>query len=267
MNNEFPESFHYLSQEGHLISSCLSIGLTNLRAANVHEKGRFYTGLFNLSIGLERLLKSIIIIEHMANNNLACPSKKQMKSYGHNIEDLYNSCHTISQAHDPILPLNKLTDLQQEMLSSLSDFAMGTRYFNLDSLSSGKNGVDPIEHWGDILMRIWQSDVTKRTQEKILSEAGMVTELVQDKTLTIMSGMNKEPLTTFDALALPGVHNQSARYACLHIINVIYPLRGLVSDVSRQAYSFGKPVFPQMHDFLEWLWDDRKHVLGKKRWP
>jgi len=70
---EFPKSFVLLQQEGYLISSCLSMGLTELRSANVHNKGSFYSSLFNLSVGIERLLKAIVIIEHMLNKNLSVP--------------------------------------------------------------------------------------------------------------------------------------------------------------------------------------------------
>ncbi len=90
-DHNFPPSFLLLQQEGHLISSCLTNGLTELRAANVHNKGAFYSALFNLSVGIERLLKAIVIIEHMLNNNLSVPNKRQLKRYGHNIVELYDT--------------------------------------------------------------------------------------------------------------------------------------------------------------------------------
>ena len=93
---KFPASFLLLQQEGYLIRGCLTTGLTQLRGANVHNKGAFYTALFNLSVGSERLLKAIIIIDYMVKNNLAVPSKKQLKTYGHDILELYDSCLAIS---------------------------------------------------------------------------------------------------------------------------------------------------------------------------
>ena len=92
----FPTSFFLLQQEGYLISSCLGIGLTNLRSAHVHNKGAFYSALFNLSVGFERLMKALVIIEHMLNNDLSVPTKKQLKAYGHNIIDLYDCCASIA---------------------------------------------------------------------------------------------------------------------------------------------------------------------------
>ena len=49
----------------------------------------------------------------------------------------------------------------------------------------------------------------------------------------------------------------------------------LVKDLSFQimpgeAYGLvgvSVPPFPQMQEFLEWLWNDRQYVLRKKKWP
>ena len=62
-------SYIWLEQEGYLISSCLSMGLTELRKADVYNKGAFYSSFFNLSVGLERLLKSIIILIRLQKKN------------------------------------------------------------------------------------------------------------------------------------------------------------------------------------------------------
>jgi hypothetical protein len=56
-NTKFPPSFLLLHQEGHLISACLALGLTELRVANVHNKGALYSSLLNISVGMERLMK------------------------------------------------------------------------------------------------------------------------------------------------------------------------------------------------------------------
>jgi len=137
-NTQFLPSFLLLQQEGHLISSCLAMGLTELRSANVYNKGAFYSALFNLSVGIERLLKAIIIMEHMLKNNLSVPTKKQLRGCGHNITELYDECVKISINHGSQLPARSSIDnINQELLGLLSDFAQITRYHNnLDALSA-----------------------------------------------------------------------------------------------------------------------------------
>jgi hypothetical protein len=172
---EFPPSFLLLQQEGYLISSCLSTGLTDLRNAHVHNKGAFYTALFNLSIELERLLKAILIIDHMLNNDLSIPTKKQLQAYGHNIVELYDTCEKIgNNRQSPIPSRNHLDAIDQDILLLLSDFARTTRYHNLDTLSAAQSDLDPLIHWGQIILAILNKDVPQRQKEKILAQAEVV---------------------------------------------------------------------------------------------
>jgi hypothetical protein len=267
-NANYPPSFLLLQQEGHLISSCLALGLTELRAANVHNKGAFYSSLLNISVGMERLMKAIIIMQHMLNNDLLAPTKNQLKNYGHNIIELYDECVKISISNKVKLPNRRsLNNTNQKLLELLSDFAQTTRYHNLDALSTQQAGKDPLEHWGKIMLLILEQDVTKQQRGKILKTARMVASNIDDMTMTIMQGLNKQPLTTEEALALPGLHDQAVGYAVLHLMNIFSPIRDLISELSRLAYGFDVAPFPQMQEFLEWIYDDRQYVLRKRKWP
>jgi hypothetical protein len=265
----FPPSFLLLQQEGYLISSCLALGLTELRKANIHNKGSFYSSLLNLSVGMERLLKAIIIMQHMLDNNLSVPTKNQLKSYGHNIIELYDACEKISVSNGvSLLDRSSLNNINQELLTLLSNFAQTTRYHNLDALSAQQTGKDPLEHWGEIMLLILKKDVTQRQRDKVLGQAKMVANAIDDISITIMHGLNKQPLTTEEALALPGLHDQAVKYAVLYLISMLSPIRDLISTLSHLAYGLGavQPPFPQMQEFLEWIWDDRQYVLRKKKW-
>ena len=266
----FPPSFILLEQEGFLISSCLGRGLTDLRSAHVHNKGAFYSSLFNLSIGMERLLKALVIIEHIATNNLSVPTKNKLKSYGHNIQELYDQCVKIANARSVAVPdRHSLNPIQKEIISLLSDFAQTTRYFNLDGLNPSHVGRDPLDHWGQIVTAILEKDVPKAQKEKILNQSNLIASAIDDITITIKKNLDKTPLSTEEALALPGLHDQAAKYAVLHVVKILAPLRELTSELSHLAYTLNtpEPVFPQMQEFIQWLWDDRQYILRKKRWP
>src|SRR5947209_276246 len=84
----FPPSCLLLMQEGHLVRSSLTTGLTALRSAHRGERGLYYTGFFQLSIGVERLLKAILIVDHMSKNNLDTPTRETLKKFGHKITEL-----------------------------------------------------------------------------------------------------------------------------------------------------------------------------------
>lgn len=56
--------------------SSLLGGLTSLRNANIDEvyRGLFYSGLFELTTGFERLMKIVLILDHQLKNNLKNPT-------------------------------------------------------------------------------------------------------------------------------------------------------------------------------------------------
>ncbi|MDO9101265.1 MAG: hypothetical protein Q7J20_10845 [Candidatus Nitrotoga sp.] len=268
---KFPPSFLLLQQEGYLISSCLGIGLTELRKADVHNKGAFYTALFNLSIGIERLLKAIVIIDHMLNNSLSIPTKNELKSYGHNIVELYDACFKIGNSRQCLIPSRThLDETDQRLLLLISNFACTTRYHNLDALNASQRGPDPLVHWNEIISTNLYNDIPTKQKEKILTQANMVTNAINDVTTTLMHGLDQSPLTTTEALVLPGgLHDQAVRFAVLHIVRLLSPIRYLLGTVSNNAYGLGTnvPPVPQMQEFLNWLSDDREYVLRKKKWP
>lgn len=264
-----PPSFLLLQQEGFLISSLLTNGLTEMRSSHVHNKGTFYTSLFNLSIGFERLLKAIVIIDYMLNHQMTVPTKKQLQAKGHNIGELYDECERIGRSRNSITPSRPLLDaIDNEFLKLLSDFARTARYHNLDALSSSHTSHDPLARLNKLFVAILAQDVSKTQKDKILKPVGGIINQIDDITFTLMHGLDQRPLSTADALSLPGLQEQSARFAVLRIINLLVPLGELLAEVSRGAYLLGPvPAFPQMQEFLEWLHDDRQHILRKKRWP
>ncbi|WP_339466937.1 hypothetical protein [Pseudomonas capeferrum] len=265
------DTYSLLSQEGYLISSCLATGLTELRKADVHNKGAFYTALFNLSIGLERLLKVVLIIDYMLANSMEAPEKELLLPYRHNIVKLYGRCVEISiKRHNPLRPCGDLNSIDQEILRSLNKFADKSRYHNLDSLCSPTNRIDPLESWDNILVKVIETDVSSKRINKILCNARSVSTAIQDCTLVNMVGLSKKPLTLEGALAIPGLHEQGIRFVILRLVKFLAPIRDLLSDISEEAFyknDSPSPAVPLMGEFLEWIWDDRNYVLRKRRWP
>src|SRR5205823_6159614 len=85
----FSPTFLLRQQEGYLIQACLTSGMTHLRNARVDTKGSFYAAFFQLSIGLERLMKTTLIIDHMSKHDFAAPTIKELRAFGHNLASLF----------------------------------------------------------------------------------------------------------------------------------------------------------------------------------
>lgn len=97
----FSPTWFLLEQEGLLAQSCLCNGLTALRRTNLGDKkGLFYSAFFELSIGFERVLKLILILDHMARNKLIPPGSKTVEAYGHKLRTLFDAAKSFCTTHD-----------------------------------------------------------------------------------------------------------------------------------------------------------------------
>ena len=138
---DFSKEERLLLIEGSLTAFSLAEGLDCLRKASVYEKGMYYQAFFSLSIGIERLLKLIIIYDHRAKNNGNFPENKEIKAKGHDLYEMFNV----------VVPNILKNDLYNSTINFLSDFAKTTRYYNLDVLTGKEiQKLNPLEEWNNI---------------------------------------------------------------------------------------------------------------------
>jgi len=145
-----------LLKEAGIASSSINNGLTSLRKANFVQKSHYYQVFFQLTIGIERLMKLIIIHNFRIANNNKFPDNKILKNYGHNINDLFK----IVSKYKPNDFKFKLDDpIYDQILNCLSNFAMSSRYYNLDTLTGRTDFInkDPLKVWNEI-----QEEIKKR---------------------------------------------------------------------------------------------------------
>ena len=161
----FSATWFLLEQEGLLAQACLCNGLTALRRANLGDKkGLFYSAFFELSIGFERTLKLILILDHMARNQLDPPDSKTVEDYGHKLRALFDSAKAICATRGvPALDAFQPDSLPNAILGFLDDFAHpGGRYSNINKLTGHKHQAmaDPLVKWGEIASRIMNEHAT-----------------------------------------------------------------------------------------------------------
>ncbi len=269
----FTKSGLLLNNEAYMIESCITHGLTALRNSHVGEMGTYYSAFFQLSIGLERLMKITLIIDHMASNNLAAPTQRELKDYGHDLLKLFDKAHSITCTSSPH-PLNSVAtgSIEHDILTFLAEFAETSgRYFNLDQLSTGKSGQDPLARWKQILLRILCEQVSTRTKNKIDRESKPFASARASKLITVMGhDLDGQSLTTVDAASIGARYLAAASYAVFHVIGIVLPLRELLAEISTPAtYWPGSKEFPvpDMSRFLEFALMERRDILRKRRWP
>jgi|HubBroStandDraft_1064217.scaffolds.fasta_scaffold289249_1 hypothetical protein len=271
----FPDSFLLLQQEGYLIRTSLAQGLTLLRSADLGEKGHYYGAFFGLSIGLERLLKVIIILDHMAGHDLVPPGRAALRKYGHDVVNLLSSAQSIASV-TPGQRLNAIVPgtIEFEIVRHLGEFAESCgRYANLDALASGRSQSEPLADWKKLIMRILEEDVPARAKERASQEAAALVDAFAGSAKVIAHDLDREPLSLQQWFESPRMAELAASRAVVRVLRVLCPLKELLGQVCTRVHQetqrrgLREPVVPFLGEFLDFVVDDERNSLKKKRWP
>jgi hypothetical protein len=271
----FPASWHLLQQESFLIRSCLLEGFNELIKADINNNlGSLYTSFFHLSIGIERLLKVIIILDHMRNNSLQPPKATYLKKYSHNILSLIKECDRIRDdiglSGDILFNQSKI---KQDILSHLSNFSMRLRYHNIDALSSKPSGLDPLESWRNIITTVYRNEVPQKRQDRMKNLSSFLDEKLTPMTHILHHGLAKQELTIQSGILEQETIKESSPRIIWHYVEILNAINliqfKLADDVlySGNSTNNDTPTIPFVHEFYEFLAINRQDALKKKRWP
>ena len=267
----FTRSFLLLQHEGYLFRSALLTGLNSLRNANVSDPGNFYTAFFQLSIGIERVLKSTLVVDHIAR--MAVPlSNEELRHFKHDIESLIQAVAAIPgrECSNPLLVLES-SSVETELISFLAEFAKTTRYYNLDTLSAGRPSADPLPRWNALLQRLVRENVSSERVLRIVEQSAAVGSQIEAWTRVLAHDFDGTPLDVTTMLAVPRLQDIGCRYAVWHVIKILNALRECLWDATLRVHATEHGAtqerVPYMYEFLNFAVTERKYVLQKRRWP
>jgi hypothetical protein len=229
---------------------------------------------FNLAIALERMMKLAIVLDHMAENNLAAPSTKDLKAFGHNLMSLYAHVADLAakKSAKPFVRLEQgSTGLK--ILQFLSEFASVARYANFDELADKSQVIDPLGTWSSILSLVVNTEVSERLKNNARSVATNVAGVMADHTFINLHDLEKRPMSLEDIYAAPKLHALAARHIVWHLIQLIASIRQVVADFACSATGTGQAKdanrmhIPDMTEFITFAWQNKAWVMKKKQWP
>ena len=144
------------------------------------------------------------------------------------------------------------------LLSFLSDFANGSRYYNLNALADGTTQAEnnPIYRWQRVFYQSYQQDYPN--PEPIKSKPDMPEDLMS------MSQLTGHHIII--AAARP--------HLCWRMVQILVPLKELLIVLREQVHKddlakggpHASPSVPYMEEFLEFVCTD-KEVLQSEGWP
>jgi hypothetical protein len=269
----FSSEWHLVHQESSLVSSCIFKGLTDLRLANITQKGLFYTAFYNLAIGLERLMKLTLIIDHMQANNLTCPKSDYIRGLGHNLTELLSECQKRANLLGIPCDLTFSTAaVKQEILQLLNDYSKGLRYHNLDALTGKSSATDPLSSWNSIIMEIYKNEVSNSRKRKIESQAHFFADAFCDSATVIHHDLDRNLLSLYEFMLTPSVIESASPYAVVHMIEIVNEINKLhfaIADLVHsecQKQGRNTPIIPFVREYYVVLCNSNKYHFKKKRW-
>lgn len=268
---DFDSKFNLLVQESYLAKQALLSGFEGLLKANYYANldGYFYQGFFNVSIGVERLLKLVFLTDFMLDNDYRAPSKGQLKSYGHDISALYDGMSKLIEKYCVDAGGAAGFDSDKEILDFLSEFAMVSRYHNLDEICSRKMSVSPLYKWMDILREIYEDSVSCARRESI--DMRIILGM-NSNNFTVHQDQTGHPLNEFEILQIQNVTRKAGPMAIWRIVELFRPAYYLLGEMADRGRAYErskgitKMVIPHYEDFFYFLLADRKSCLSRKKW-
>lgn len=251
------EQLSLLIKEGYIASTSIGYGLTALTKAGLHAQGEYYQAFFQLTIGLERLMK-LIIIQYFRGKNNMFPNNRIMRGYGHNLLQLYN---TILE-FDTNINTEPDESICLRILSFLSEFAMSTRYYNLDFLTGKQQTKNPLFEWTEIQNEIFEKHFHEsQTKRKVSKE---IVSFLNDNSYVLVFNVENELVK--DAKELFEKTEKIQRIQGYSVYYVYRIINRLVEVLENTEYQY--KLYPYLREFFVLFHGglSKKEILKKKKW-
>lgn len=279
-----PELYRYLEQEAQLSQSLITSGLQEIANADFYDysKGKFYGGAFQLSIGLERLFKLTVTLDHMLKNSFQAPTNKQLKSYGHNLVDLYQKqIELLDKEHDDIFAPESW---EYQTIEILSEFAKDTRYHNLNRIHDASQNLEPrgpfVDHDSKDplrkivlhIARLYENQSRKHVRQARLFKAWNT--LSPSETNSYIRSPITGGLTLLvDVVQLQNYVHYGKGYFNFNIIRYIRLTCTLLEDLVEKCHDYEvnhgltkTVIVPFLHHFFPLQFTAKQDALKRKRW-
>jgi hypothetical protein len=232
--------FGFLIQEAQLTKNSILSSFDLLRKANYFQDkdGYFYSAFFHMTIGLERLMKLVLVTDFMLKNNLEAPGEKFLKKFSHRIDDLYKEMNTVSKSYrDKEIAFPEAESLDWELLEFLSKFGVSTRYYNLNQVGNDTGAKSPLHEWSTLCHEAYEEHVNWKVREK--ASMGLFHKM--DKAgyrndFTMQLSFDGHPMQQYDIFHLQMVAEKAAPILIWRVIELFQPLHLLLDKMAFDAH-------------------------------
>lgn len=270
----FSPRWNAFAREAGIAGHSISSGLEALRKANYADKGLYNQAFFGLSIGLERLLKLIVILDFALLNNGTYPDDAYLRRFGHDIERLYIEARTVHRrlANPERRYEFPIGGLEDDTIAFLAKFGTSTRYYNLNFLagrSQPAKAMDPIAEWSrSIGAQVLTRHYTKTRREQDQRNAALIGALMDPVSLIRHSTEDGTLLETAETASLRTGENKIMQkhgtFYCAKVVRFAYMI---MYDLQHEAQRAGLDDVPALHEFFFPFLNDDAYLKSRKTFP
>jgi hypothetical protein len=260
-----------LNREAAIAAEMIASGVTLLGKASYAQDGLYGQAFFNLSIGFERAAKLAYIADYAIENGGQFPSNQVLKDQiGHDLDQLFNHAETISSKRGTTA--RPSSDIHNGIVETLTEFARGTRYYNLDLVTGAaraRNSVDPMVAWN---ARVTEPIIAKHSsaaqRARIERDARAVDAMfgrVSFVNMTDEAGGHMD--TMYAASRRTGETDIARKWAPLYVLQLARWLSFLIDSLSHEgAYQRRIEALLGLDEYFVLFKDDDRYLKGRRTW-
>lgn len=264
------QTFRALIREATFTKEMLCSGATQIRKANYAAHGVYAQAFTALSVGLERIGKLCLILDHYIESDGCFPDFIQLKKkIGHKLQLLQEQGSEIAVRR--VIRFKFLSALDHPLHASiirvLHGYADGDRYSNINLLVGAKQQDDPIAGWFNLVDRyIWTNIVRERQKKKIARNAAISHQLMS-MSIVLHTAETGELIESYeDASFRSGMLNAVSPYRQLYVLQIIRYWVELLWELGCQAQTLGRGEIPFFGEIFAGFYNDDSYFKSRKTW-
>lgn len=266
-----PPHWRPFMREADLARMCLAAGLNALARANHMNTGLYNQAFFNTSIGLERMMKLIYLIDHALSNDGDLPTQAIMRNdLKHDLVKLWGKVEAIrdrladeGQAFKYSLPDAEAT---RRIIGVLAEFARSTRYYNLDYLVGSKSiGSDPVKSWATEVGRYLVGSYPERLRKRDEDYAEVAEALVGDSASVLQESEDGTALLTVTDAILHGRRGEwIQKEATFHSATIVRELLQVLWPLNDRARRGSVIELPNLFEYFIVFNNPDSYLKGRR---
>jgi hypothetical protein len=264
------QTFRVLIREATFTKEVLGAGVTQIRKANYAAHGVYAQSFAALSVGLERIGKLCLILDHYIDNAGSFPEFNYLKNQvGHRLELIQSHGEKIAKKR--CIQFRFLSALDHPVHSSilqvLHAYADGDRYSNINVLTGGRQKDDPIAAWFECVDKlIFDTLIPQNRKECIAKKAAAAQEIISNASVfhTAETGEIIEQYS--EASFRNGMYELVAPHRQFYVLQIIRYWVELLWELGSQAQSLGRQEIPFFGEIFGGFYNDDSYFKSRKTW-